>query len=65
MGIFESKTIVLANKYGTANPFNICESIGIPIEYVDLDNPLGTRFTLVNPLLLFYLSVFKKNIRSI
>lgn len=46
MGIYESKAIALANKYGTANPFNICESIGIPIEYADLNNPLGDTIYL-------------------
>ncbi|MDN2452561.1 ImmA/IrrE family metallo-endopeptidase [Lactobacillus sp. UCMA15818] len=41
MRIYERKAIVLADKYGTANPFEICKIMGIIIEYTNLDNPLG------------------------
>lgn len=46
MGIYERKAVCLAEKYGTSNPFNICESMGVNIEYADLDNPLGDTIYL-------------------
>lgn len=41
MGVYENKAVTLAEKYRTSNPFSICENMGVNIEYVDLDNPLG------------------------
>ncbi|EJF00807.1 ImmA/IrrE family metallo-endopeptidase [Liquorilactobacillus mali] len=46
MGIYENKAIALAEKYQTANPFCICNNMGIKIEYANLDNPLGDTIYL-------------------
>lgn len=53
MGIYERKAIVLADKYRTANPFEICKIMGITIEYTNLDNPLGdTVYLNKSPIIL-------------
>lgn len=53
MGIYEKRAILLAEKYGTSNPFIICEIMGITIEYTNLDKPLGdTVYLNKSPIIL-------------
>lgn len=62
MGIYERKAIVLADKYGTSNPFTICENMGITIEYTDLVNPLGdTVYLNKSPIILLSEKIQEKS----
>ncbi|MCP0886967.1 ImmA/IrrE family metallo-endopeptidase [Ligilactobacillus sp. WILCCON 0076] len=46
MGKYENEAVVLAREYNTSNPFCICKNMGIPIEYINVDNPLGDTIYL-------------------
>lgn len=48
MGIYENKAVALARKFNTSNPFCICKNMGIPIEYINVENPLGDTIYLDN-----------------